>query len=321
MGRPPLSVSVIVPTRDTRALTLRCLASLAASERPAAEIVVVDDGSGDGTSEAVRAAWPSVRLLRHEAPAGFTASVNAAWPLAASEIVLLLNSDTEVDPRALQGFAEAFAQDARLGIAGATLRYADGCPQWSAGPEPSAAWLFALASGGATALAALPGWQAVRTRARRASAAAGDVAWLPATAMAVRREVRAAIGLFDPALRTYAQDLDYCFRARAAGWRVAQLSDVGVVHHLGGTIGASDDAVASRQDPRALFTDLARWIHKAHPPARARRDCRALLLGARTRLAGRHVRRWFTAPADRAAWDRDTARYRAALDALEEIAR
>jgi GT2 family glycosyltransferase len=136
----------------------------------------------------------------------------------------------------------------------------------------------------------------------------------------VRRDVRAAIGLFDPAFVTYAQDLDYCLRARAAGWRVALLPEVRVRHDLGGTIGATSGAVASRQDPRALFLDLARWMGKTYPPSRARSLCRALAAGTRVRLIARRVGRWSVAAEHRATWDRDTARYRAALTALREQA-
>ncbi len=117
----PLPISVIIPTRNTRDLTVRCLAALAASSQSAAEIFVVDDGSRDGTSEAVRDAHPHTRILRHAESRGFTASINAAWPFATGAIVLLLNSDTEVDPHALARIAAAFAADARLGVAGGTL--------------------------------------------------------------------------------------------------------------------------------------------------------------------------------------------------------
>jgi len=311
-----VSVSVIVPTRDTCALTLKCLAALEASTAPPVEILLVDDASRDQTADAVRAAFPRVRVIsRTDGEArGFTACINAAWPLATGEIVLLLNSDTEVDPSAIAAIVAAFAGDPRLGVAGASLRYPDGRPQWSAGREPTALWLFALASGLAAAIGRLPGWRRVRRESQVPPAT--EAAWVPATAMAIRRDVHAMIGLFDPAFTTYAQDLDYCVRARAAGWRVAQLADVRVQHALGATIGMTGGAVASRQDPRALFVDLARWIRKTYPHSHARRLCRALEAGSRLRIAARQLMRGLVRRDDRAAWDRDTDRYRAARAAL-----
>jgi GT2 family glycosyltransferase len=307
IGVPGMPISVIVPTRDTRDLTLRCLAALAGSVQPAAEILVIDDASRDGTAEAIRAAFPHTRLLRHDVAQGFTGSINAAWPLATGAIVLLLNSDTEVQPHALTAISDAFSRDPRLGIAGATLRYPDGRLQWSAGREPTPLWLFVMSSGLSSSLGRLPGWRRVRPE----SQATGDVAWVPATAMAVRREVQQTIGLFDPDLSLYAQDLDYCVRARAAGWRVAQLTEA-VVHHVGGATitGAS---TSLRQDPAALYADLARWLHKSHDPIAARRATRALRAGCRARVVARDLLRWFYGSTARAAWDGDTARYRDAL--------
>jgi GT2 family glycosyltransferase len=314
----PLPISVIIPTRNTRDLTLRCFAALAASTRAPAEIFLVDDGSGDGTSDAVRDAFPHTRIVTHAESRGFTASINTAWPLASGAVVLLLNSDTEIAPNALARIADAFATDAHLGVAGATLWHPNGDRQWSAGREPTPLWLFVMASGLSAALGRVPGWRRVRPE----SQARGDAAWVPATAMAIRREVTAAIGLFDPEFALYAQDLDYCLRARAAGWRIAQLVDVDVVHIGGATVmgraGAANTPL--RQDPVALFGDLARWLRKGREPREARRGCRALRAGCRVRIVGRQllrVLRWGRGSAARVAWDRETDRYRAALAVID----
>jgi GT2 family glycosyltransferase len=311
---PTTSLAVIVPTRDTRDLTLRCLASVDASDFRPAQVVLVDDGSTDSTAEAVAAAWPHVEVLRREHPGGFTSAVNDAWPAARAEAVLLLNSDTEVAPDALRGFAAAFERHPDLGIAGASLHYPDGRPQWSAGREPDTAWLFALASGGAAALGRLPGFR----RVRHESQVHGDADWVPATAMAIRDRVRREIGLFDPIFATYAQDLDYCVRARNAGWRVAQLEGVHVMHWLGATMRRHDVAVAAGFDPAALVGDLVRFIRRRHDPARAARLCRALGAGLRLRLATRALAAPWRSRPDRVRWNRDTERYRAALEALGE---
>jgi N-acetylglucosaminyl-diphospho-decaprenol L-rhamnosyltransferase len=318
-----LSVSVIIPTRDTRELTMRCIASVEGSTHAAAEILLVDDGSRDGTAGAVRAAFPRVRVISIADTHGFTAAVNCGWPLAIGDIVLLLNSDTEVAPDAIAAMVAAFERSATLGVAGASLRHPDGRAQWSAGREPTALWLFALASGSAAALGRLPGWRLARPESQ--SRSSNDVAWVPATAMAIRRDVSAQIGMFDPAFEMYAQDLDYCVRARAAGWRVAQVTDAHVIHTLGATIAATPGAVATtRQDPRALFTDLARWIHKTYAPEHARTQarllCRSLDVGCLARIVARQVGRWCVRRRDRPAWDRDTERYRAARAALRSIA-
>src|SRR6476659_5379919 len=115
----PATLSVVIPTHDTRELVLACLAALAAALPPPDETIVVDDGSSDGTAAAVAASYRGVRLLRHERALGFTAAANAGAALATGDLLLLLNSDTAPVPEALGALLAAFRDDARLGIAGA----------------------------------------------------------------------------------------------------------------------------------------------------------------------------------------------------------
>ena len=91
----------MIPTHDTREITSRCLASLEPWAAEGAEIVLVDDGSRDGTAEAVRERFPAVRVLGSAEARGFTAAANEGMAAARGELLLLLNSDTEVDPATL----------------------------------------------------------------------------------------------------------------------------------------------------------------------------------------------------------------------------
>src|SRR5437764_10842555 len=121
MGLPQPSLSVVIPTHDTRELTLACLASLYRSAVPGMEVIVVDDASGDGTTEAVRERFPAAIVLRHEAAQRFTRAANAGLARAQGEILLLLNSDTEVEPGGLAELIAVFHREPELGIAGALL--------------------------------------------------------------------------------------------------------------------------------------------------------------------------------------------------------
>jgi GT2 family glycosyltransferase len=230
--RPALSA--VVPSRNTLPLTLACLDSLAATRQAGLEAVLVDDAGDDGTAEAVAARHPWVRVVRLDRRHGFTRAANRGIAAAAGEIVLLLNSDTEVDAAGIAALLAAFAARPRLGIAGGALRYPDGTAQWSGGAEPTAAWLFGLASGLPALLARLPFYRRLRpasgTAPRRgapgtapaadaaegagatapadsaaatdtAPAAAGDggeelraVAWVTGAALAVRRAALDAVG-------------------------------------------------------------------------------------------------------------------------------
>ncbi|HVS01940.1 MAG TPA: glycosyltransferase family 2 protein [Thermoanaerobaculia bacterium] len=279
----PPRLSVVIPTRDTQALTLACLASLTRARHPPLEVVVVDDGSSDGTAAAVAAAYPEARVLRHPASRGFTAAANAGLAAAGGELLWLLNSDTEVDPGAPESLDAAFARDPRLGVAGAALRYPDGEPQWSGGASPTLVWLFALASGLARALTAIPGWRRLRAPS---GSTGGEVEWVSAAALAMRRQVWERVGPLDERFALYCQDLDLCLRARRAGWRVAVVADCEVVHHHGATVAATLGAAADRHQRRLLWQDLVRWLGAWRGPAAARRGARALRWGGALRRLG-----------------------------------
>jgi GT2 family glycosyltransferase len=303
-------LSVVIPTRDTEALTLRAVLSVRASADSVHEIVVVDDGGSDGTAAALARLDPSIVVLRTAVSEGFTRAANRGAAASTGEVILFLNSDTEVASDALPALLDAFAEDSRLGIAGALLRYPDGSPQWSAGPTPSLAWFFAMASGVGALLHRVPGY----TRARRGdpSGKAVAVSWVSGAAMAVRRATWTALGPFDERFFFYAQDLDLCLRAGSAGWSVALVPAARVLHHHGATIGGGRGKTL-RQDPRLLWRDLLLWAEKARGRRYAARVHRALRAGARCRLLGRALSSPFLAPARRSELADDSLGYRLAL--------
>ncbi len=309
MNTPGLSI--IVPTHDTRELTLRCLDSLSAGGVEAVEVVVVDDASSDGTASAVRSAHPDVEVVATGRPQGFSGAANLGAGHAHGELLLFLNSDTEVMEGSLAALVAAFGDDRELGIAGGELFDPDGKPQWRAGRLPKPMWFFLQASGVGAWLARMPGRRVV---GRTGAAAVGEVEWVSGAAMTVRREVWKSSGPFDTGYAFYCQDLDLCTAARAAGWRVAVVPGFGVLHHHGASIGAAPGAATSAFHPARMWTDLVRYVSKHRGEAAARRAAGALRAGARLRLLGRAVGGLFAG--DRDSWRRDTAAYRAGLEAL-----
>lgn len=301
----PGFLSVVIPTHDTRGLTLRCVETLEAEGTAGLEIVVVDDASADGTAEALATAHPQVRVVRNDPAAGFTRSANRGLAEARGDLLLLLNSDTEVAPGSFAPLRAAFARDPRLGAAGATLHYPDGSPQWSGGRAPTLLWLFGLASGLPPLLARLPAWR----RVKPAGAPAGRVDWVTGAALALRRQAWEEAGPFDEEFRFYGQDLDLCLRLRDAGWKVELLPDLRILHHHGATIG-------SRSHLELLWTDLLRWARKHGGPGFARKASLALRSGAALRRLGRAAATPFVPAGRRAAWRADSAALRRAVEAL-----
>jgi len=91
-----LILSIVIPTFNQWELLERCLTSVVRHAPAATEIIVVDDGSDDGTPDRVTAQFPKVRLIRHSRNRGFCAAANTGWQAAGGEIVELLNNDAEV---------------------------------------------------------------------------------------------------------------------------------------------------------------------------------------------------------------------------------
>jgi hypothetical protein len=305
MTSPPLSV--VIPTHDTRELTLACVRSLAAAGLPEMEVIVVDDGSRDGTAEALAERPPryprhlKITVLRQETPVRFTRAANAGLARAGGEILLLLNSDTEVAPGALDAMLDAFRRDPKLGAAGAVLHYPDGSPQWSGGRAPSLLWLFGLASGLPALLGRLPRWR----RVKPVGAVPGAVDWVTGAAMAIRRQAWEQAGPLDEGYLFYAQDLDLCSRLRRAGWAVEIVPGFRVLHHHGATIGKAAGS-AGRQNPELLWSDLVRWGRIHRGDAWADRAAKLLRAGAALRILGRAAVTPFVPARQRPAWREDS---------------
>jgi N-acetylglucosaminyl-diphospho-decaprenol L-rhamnosyltransferase len=123
MNRPPF-VDVVIVTRDTRELTLRCAESIVAADRAGEARVsctVVDNASTDGTAEALAAQLPDVRVLRNVENAGYGAACNQGLARGRGEIVLILNSDIVARPGAVGRLAGFLAESADHVAAGARL--------------------------------------------------------------------------------------------------------------------------------------------------------------------------------------------------------
>jgi GT2 family glycosyltransferase len=274
-------LSVVIPTYDTAAMTLRCCRAVLASEPAPDEVIVVDDGSADDTVALLAREVPKVRVVRMPSNRGFAPSANAGVAASNEELVLLLNSDALVDRDSLRILRAAFAADPRLGVVGAQLFDEDGSVQWSGGPTPTLLWMAGVVSGAGH----------LRRRFRRGSGPPREPDWVSGAALAFRREVWNAAGPLEERYRFYCQDIDFCLRARAAGWNLRLLRDARVVHARGASI-AGDSAL--HYDPARLWPDLLDWGRARYGWAWSMAARMALIALAWTRIAirkiGRHDR-------------------------------
>ena len=214
MQAPALDV-VIVAYRS-RDLLRSCLTSLRAhAPTVGARIWVVDNASQDGTPEMVRSEFSEVELLVSETNRGFTAANNLAIRQGRAPYVLVLNPDTQLTHGALDRMLELMDANPTVGIAGCRLELEDGsfdhAARRSFPTRIGALGHFTRIGRRPNA----PGWLA---QYRAASIERGPVDAVNGAFMLVRRQALDEVGLFDERYWMYMEDLDLCYRFRAAGW-------------------------------------------------------------------------------------------------------
>lgn len=220
---PPCRVGAVIVNWNARAHTLACLDALrAAVVAPPArlDVIVVDNGSDDGSVEALRAR-EGVTLLANARNEGFAAAANAGVREAlarGADAVLLLNNDTLVDPFFLGPLLAELAGDPAVGAAGPRIEWV----------RPVGAVWF---EGGWTDLTRGRAHHTLPV-ARRNRTEPCDTSFLTACAMLVRREAFARAGLFDEGYFMYGEDNDFCLRLAAAGFRMRYVPASRVRHHV-----------------------------------------------------------------------------------------
>jgi hypothetical protein len=227
-------ISVVIPSWNTRDYLAACLAALARSEKPECEVIVVENGSRDGSLEYLRAEHPEVRLIANGENEGFARASNQGMRAARGRYVLLLNTDTEVAPDAiprLHAFLEANPGHA---AAAPRLVHRDGRTQRTVQEFPTLATALFFST-------PLERWFPASHELRRYfmrdwdQESSRDVDQPPAAALLLRMAALREVGLFDEELWLFYNDVDLARRLRAAGWKTRYLSEATVLHHVGGS--------------------------------------------------------------------------------------
>lgn len=255
-------LSVIIVSYNTRQMTLDCLRALsedldrAGLGGASAEVWVVDNASGDGSAEAVRAAFPGVRLIENLRNAGFGAANNLAMRRAGGEFLLLLNSDAFVHPGAVGALVSFGRAHPQVGAVGPRLLNRDGTTQPSCYrfPSPARAWLENL-----WISPLLPGHPVVGDYRRWAHDSARSVDWVIGACLLVRRAAYEQAGGFDEAFFMYQEETDWQRRFRDADWDIA-FTPSAAVTHLGGASGAAERAKINAH----FFDSLDYYTRKHH---------------------------------------------------------
>ena len=275
---PAARVAVVVLSWNGRDDTLRCLSSLAQVEYARLDVVVVDNGSSDGSAEAVEAGFPDAVVIRMGRNAGFSGGVNAGIAAAlerGADAVLLLNNDMVVESGFLAPLVRASLQP---GVAAA-------CSQILFADVPDRVW-YAGASfhprrghhgrnigfGKAPLPATSPTYQV--------DCACGG-------AMLITRDAVEEIGLFDEELFAYREDLDWSLRARERGRSVVVVPASVVRHRVSASTGGESSPTSLYYDVRNSLTVAERHAPLPRLGTVLRRAESVLAHTAQALLAGR----------------------------------
>ena len=240
-------VSIVLVSFNTVSELLACLASIERSARSVPhEVILVDNASADGTVEAVRARFPTVRLIANDANVGFPKANNQALPLVRGEYVLFLNPDSELERGTLERMVaqlEGFPERAAVGprVRKPSEFMSPNCARrlptwWTEFCDLS--WLARIfPRSRLLAWKYYAGWDGKSDR---------DVECLLGAAMLCRSAQVRALGGFDESVPLYLDDMDLCKRLGALG-RLRYLSGVPLLHHY---------SVSTRKQPTALIKRL-----------------------------------------------------------------
>jgi N-acetylglucosaminyl-diphospho-decaprenol L-rhamnosyltransferase len=279
--QPPIpDLSVIIVTWNTRELLAACLEALpAAVGELAAEIWVVDNASSDGTVEMVQERFPEVRVIANRENRGWAGGNNQALKQSAGRCLLLLNADTEPRPSSLAALVRFLDEHPDAGACGPMLLHSDGSIQGNGRRFPTF-WKEFLDITGLRHLALGAyirhfGW------GREDFTALAEVDEVTGACLLARRETVEQVGLLDEQFFMYYDEVDWCRRMKAAGWRVFYVPEAQVVHHVAASV-----KQVGFEAYRRLFESQYRYFRKHASWS----TCLAILLVGRVGLATHRLR-------------------------------
>jgi GT2 family glycosyltransferase len=197
---------------------IKCVNSVMKTDYPSdlLEVIIVDNGSTDGSARLAKKMFPQVKLIENEKNLGFCIGNNIGIKNSSGDIIILLNNDTIVDKDWIKEILKC-AQDPEVGIIGCRLYFPGTKIIQSLGFKMKFLGFYESIGAGQEDTGQFYD--------------VGYVDYVSGAAMAIKREVLNRIGLLDPAFYAYHEDVDLCYRARRAGYKV--VTSNAIVYHYG----------------------------------------------------------------------------------------
>lgn len=256
-GTDATTLAIVIVSFNVRNDLDRCLQSLPLAARgTTTTIVVVDNGSTDGTGNLLRERWPDVLLIETGSNLGFARANNIGIRATRSELVLLLNPDTIAPPGSLERLIQALRDHPEAAAAGPRLVDASGRPELSFGwpMSPLGELRQKLIQG-----LARRGFGPVQRSLDRSLRTPGTRDWVSGACLLVRRADLDAVGLLDERYFLYTEDVDVCLALRRRG-RTVRFEPGVEIQHLRGQSGTANPELERRRRESHMA-----YYRKHHP--------------------------------------------------------
>jgi hypothetical protein len=227
-GSGMVDLSINIVSWNTKEYLLPCIDSILQKKGSIpVEIIIVDNGSRDGSGEEVKKQFPGIHLIENGRNLGFAKAVNQGLRVSSGRYLLLLNPDTQLRQGAIENLVSFMGRHAEAGIAGAQLLNEDGSKQNSIANFPSLATELLNKSVLRRVFPRrFPGRDRVYPEPIEVDSVIG-------ACMMVRREALDQVGFLDEDYFLFLEETDWCYRMKMAGWKTYHVPQVEVLHFQG----------------------------------------------------------------------------------------
>lgn len=289
MTKSPSSISIVIISFNVEKLLKECIESVYRETKEAAfDIRVIDNNSRDNSVQMLKSNFPEIHLIENDRNLGFPKANNQAVVQCTSDYILLLNPDTIIQDGAIDKMVRFMDENPDVGVSGCRVLNPDGSLQLACRrsiPTPKVAF-YRL-----TGLSRL--FPNSKTMARYNLTyldpnTPHEVDAVSGAFLVIRKKTVDAIGVLDENFFIYGEDMDWCIRAKRAGWKVMYYPHASILHYKG---------VGCKTNNRKTTYEFYRAMYLFHKKHFAK-DCSpltnfAIYIGI-VLTASLAWRRWFT---------------------------
>ncbi len=254
-----MDLSIIIVNYNVKEFLQNLLTSLSkAVSNLSAEIIIVDNGSDDGSIEMLQEKFPGVTLISSKINLGFSKANNLGLKIATGKFLLLLNPDTIVQEDTFEKLIQFFNENQDAGMVGCKILNPDGTLQLACRRSFPGPWTSFCKVSGLSSLFPKSKLFARYNLTYLDENQSYEVDAISGSFMMVRREIFEKIGGLDEQFFMYGEDLDWCYRVQKSGWKVYYVHNTTIIHYKG------ESTKRSSLDETKVFYNAMHLFVKKH---------------------------------------------------------